>query len=240
MQIAFVVYPGMTVLDAIGPYEVFNCLPSRELRFVWKKVGPVVADSGRLVLGATHTFEETPQPDLVIVPGSTADTPTVMADGALLEWLRAVHPNTRFTTSVCSGAMILAAAGLLEGHRATTHWAAMPMLQRFGAQAERDERVVQSGKIWTAAGVSAGIDLALRLVEALEGQDEAEIAQLLIEYDPQPPFDAGHLSRARPEIRKVAQRRLAAAGTNPRALLSVPTILLRRWSQTLFRTRRRG
>ena len=122
LTIAILTYPGLTALDAIGPYEVLRALPDVEIRFVWKEIGPVWTDSGVLVLGATHTLTDTPHPDVVLVPGSSGDTPVVMADGAVLEWLRGAHKRSRYTTSVCSGALILAAAGLLEGHRATTHW----------------------------------------------------------------------------------------------------------------------
>jgi len=229
MQIAIVVYPGMTALDAIGPYEVLAGIRDRELRFVWKEVGPIVTDSNALVLGATHTFAETPRPDIVLIPGSSADTVTTMADSTVIAWLRSVHPHTRFTTSVCSGALVLGAAGLLEGRPATTHWMAMPMLKTFGAIPQPDARVVQDGKIITAAGVSAGIDMALTLMAQLEGDDAARVAQLIIEYDPRPPFDDGHVSKASPEIRKAAVRRMARLAINPRDLLSAPKVLARRW-----------
>ena len=128
MQIAIVVYPGMTALDAVGPYEILNGIPDRDLRFVWKKIGPVVTDSGVLALGATHTFDETERPDLVLVPGGSTGTAAVAADGEVLAWLRRVHEHTTWTTSVCSGSVILAAAGLLEGLPATSHWAALHCL----------------------------------------------------------------------------------------------------------------
>lgn len=233
MQIAIVVYPGFTALDAIGPYEVFNFLPDRELRFVWKAVGPIVTDSGALVIGATHTFEETPAPDIVLIPGSSADTMTAAADPALRAWLQQVFPGTRYTTSVCSGAVILASAGLLTGQPATTHWAAMPILRGLGALPQPEARVVQAGKVFTAAGVSAGIDLALALIKEIHGQAEAEVAQLLIEYDPQPPCDAGHMSKAGREIRRTARSRMAYAAANPRDLLSLPAVFGRRFAERL-------
>lgn len=229
MQIAIVVYPGMTALDAIGPYEVLATLPGRELRFVWKEAGPIVTDSGALVLGATHSFAATPRPDLVLVPGSSADTATTMADTEVLDWLRAVHPHTQYTTSVCTGALILAAAGLLEGRPATTHWMGMPMLKTLGARPQPEARIVRDGKIFTAAGVSAGIDLALTLLAEIRDDDESRIAQLLIEYDPQPPFDSGHVGKATPEIVGRARRRMLKLALNPRDLISVPKILARRW-----------
>jgi transcriptional regulator GlxA family with amidase domain len=235
MQIAIVLYPGMTALDALGPYEVLNGLEKCELRFVWKEVGPIVTDSGVLVLGATHSFAETGGPDLVLVPGSSCATATMMADRDVLAWLRAVHPHTRLTTSVCSGSLILAAAGLLEGCAATSHWAALPLLGQFGCEARPNDRIVRAGKIWTAAGVSAGIDLALALVAELAGDERARIVQLMLEYDPRPPFDAGHMSKASEATRLAARREMARMAASPRELVALPTALLRRWMQVLHR-----
>jgi transcriptional regulator GlxA family with amidase domain len=185
-QIAIVLYPGMTALDALGPYEILKLLPDFELRLVTHKPGPVVTDRHTLIIGATHSFEETPHPFLILAPGSEANTTTAMADGRLLAWLKRAHETSTMTASVCSGALILAAAGLLEGQRATTHWWAQASLSRFGATAVPDRRIVRSGKIWTAAGVSAGLDLALELFAEIAGREAAEIAQLMIEYDPRP------------------------------------------------------
>lgn len=205
MQIAIVLYPGLTALDALGPYEVLNLIPDSELRFVGAEVGPLAADSGVLFLGVTHTYAETPAPDVVLVPGSSTATATAMADEALVGWLRQVHETSTWTTSVCSGALVLAAAGLLAGRPATTHWMVQPVLAQFGAEPRPQERVVRSGKIATAAGVSAGIDLALWLAGELAGRERAEMIQLAIEYDPQPPFDAGHPSKASAELREKVQ-----------------------------------
>jgi transcriptional regulator GlxA family with amidase domain len=191
MQIAIVLYPGLTALDAIGPYEVLRLLPDTEVRFVGAAPGPVVADSGVLFLGVTHSYTETPEPDIVLVPGSGPRTATTMADKQLTEWLRRVHPTTRWTTSVCTGAMILAAAGLLDGLPATTHWNVQAGLGAMGAKAQRGERIVHAGRIATAAGVSAGIDLGLWLAGEIAGREHAETIQLYIEYDPHPPYDAG-------------------------------------------------
>lgn len=229
MQVAILVYPGMTALDAIGPYEVLNTIKEFKISFVWKEVGPIVTDSGALVLGATHSFAEIPSPDIFLVPGSSADTTTMMADDDVLNWLRRAHTHTRYSTSVCSGALILASAGILAGHPATTHWAGIPMLKQFGAEARPQERVVQSGKIITAAGVSAGIDMALHLVNEIYGKERAQVAQLLIEYDPHPPFDTGHMSKAPEEIRKKATIEMLKAGANPRDLISLPKVLVRQW-----------
>lgn len=234
-QIAIVLYPGMTALDALGPYEVLKLLPDSELRLVAHEVGPVVTDRESLIIGATHSLEETPHPFLVLVPGSEANTASAMADGRLLAWLRRAHETSAMTTSVCSGALVLAAAGLLEGQRATTHWWAQPSLSRFGAIAVPDRRVVRSGKIWTAAGVSAGLDLALELFAEIAGQEAAEVAQLMIEYDPRPPFDSGHPSKANAAVREKAAAELSRLARNPRDFISVPKML---WRQAIDRSRR--
>lgn len=210
MQIAIVLYPGLTALDAIGPYEVLRFIPDSEVRFVSHSPGPIMTDAGVLELGATHSYDETPSPDIVLVPGSEASTTVAMADARLLEWLNSVHETSRYTLSVCSGALVLAAAGILKGHPATTHWIAQDMLPAFGAEPERDKRIVQSGKIITAAGVSAGIDLALFVVGEVCGRERAEIVQLLIEYDPQPPFDSGHPSKASPAVLEAAREEMLA------------------------------
>jgi len=227
MQIAIVLYEGLTALDAIGPYEVLNMIEGAEVRFVSNESGPIVADSGVLVLGATHSFEETPSPDLILVPGSSADTVTAMANKELISWLQASHQGTQLTLSVCSGALILAAAGLLDGQDATTHWLAQDELRRFGVNPKKDQRIVRSGKIITAAGVSAGIDLALTVVEELCGRQRAEEIQLLIEYDPQPPVDSGHPSKASEIVLENATRQMKAAAKNPRNAISIPLVLWR-------------
>ncbi|GAA4589062.1 transcriptional regulator GlxA family with amidase domain [Actinoplanes octamycinicus] len=228
MQIAIVLYPGMTALDAIGPYEILRFLPDADLRLVGAEPGPLMTDSNVLALGVTHSFAETPRPDLVLVPGSGPATATAMADKELTGWLRQVHETTTWTTSVCSGALVLAAAGLLDGHPATTHWIAQSALKRFGAEARPTERLVRSGKLVTAAGVSAGLDLALWLTGEIAGRDHAEMVQLFIEYDPQPPYDAGHPSKARTEIFDRANtmgRRIAAT---PGEFKAVATVAWRR------------
>ncbi|MDO3651260.1 DJ-1/PfpI family protein [Nocardia mangyaensis] len=196
MQIAIVVYPGMTALDAIGPYELLRTLTDPEIRFVWHEPGPIVTDSGALILAATHSFEETPAPDLILIGGSLTSTMQTAGDEKLLAWLRQAHATATWTVSSCSGSVLLAAAGLLAGKPATSHWAALPVLLSYGAKPDGKQRIVREGKIITAAGVSAGLDLGLWLVGEIEGRERAEAAQLLIEYDPQPPFDSGHLGKA--------------------------------------------
>ncbi|MEV6301420.1 DJ-1/PfpI family protein [Actinoplanes sp. NPDC051861] len=224
MQIAIVLYPGVTALDAVGPYEFLRSLPEAEVRFIGPEPGPVVTDSGVLHLGVTHTYAETPCPDIVLVPGSGPRTASAMADEELIGWLRKVHETTTWTTSVCTGALILATAGILTGKPATTHWSVQRALGAMGAEPRPDERIVRVGKVATAAGVSAGLDLGLWLVGEIAGRDHAEMVQLYIEYDPQPPFDSGHPSKARKEILDRANalgRRIAFTPTEMRAVAKV-------------------
>jgi transcriptional regulator GlxA family with amidase domain len=236
MQIAIVLYPGYTALDFIGPYESLRWLPDAEVRFVWHEVGPVAADSGVLLVGVTHTFDETPSPDIVVVPGGFT-TMEHSRDEKLLDWLRSTYQHTMWTASVCSGSMILAAAGLLEGKRATSHWAAVPLLKAFGVDPVADQRIVQSGdRIVTCAGVSAGIDLGLWLTAQLGGEDKAKAIQLSMEYDPQPPFDSGHMSKASAATKARATALMSRELLKP-AELKASTALL--WGQALKRVRSR-
>jgi transcriptional regulator GlxA family with amidase domain len=228
MQVAIVLYPGLTALDVVGPYEVLRLLPDAEVRLVAAEPGPVVTDSGVLFLGATNSYAETPSPDLVLVPGSGPRTATAMADTELLDWLRQVHQTTRWTTSVCTGAMVLAAAGLLDGLSATTHWMVQPALGAMGAKAQRGQRIVRAGKVVTAAGVSAGLDLGLWLAGEIAGRERAETIQLYIEYDPQPPFDAGSPSKASKTVIADAKALGRKIALNPSELRAVPTIAWRR------------
>lgn len=235
MQIAIVIHEGFTALDAIGPYEVLRGMPNAEVRFVSDEVGPIVTDSGFLVVGATHTYAETPRPDIVLVPGSTAETPTAMRNKALISWLQEVHQHTKFTLSVCTGSLVLAAAGILEGHPATSHWMAQIALGQFGAEARKNDRIVESGKIVTAAGVSAGIDLGLHIVKKLHGKEMAEKIQLVIEYDPMPPVDAGHPSKASKSVLNAARKDMLTQ-QSVRGTVSIPIVL---WRQTLNKLRKK-
>ncbi len=228
MQIAIVLYPGLTALDAVGPYEVLRLLPDADVRFVGARPDPVVSDSGVLVLGITHTYDETPAPDIVLVPGSGPRTATAMADKRLIDWLRAVHETTAWTTSVCTGAMILGAAGLLDGKPATTHWAVQPALGAMGADPRPGERIVRAGKIVTAAGVSAGIDLALWLAAEVAGRQHAEMIQLYIEYDPKPPLDSGHPSKASAAVLASAKALSRRIAVSPAEIRAIPTVAWRR------------
>jgi transcriptional regulator GlxA family with amidase domain len=205
LQIAILLYPGVTALDAVGPWEVLSRLPNTEIRFVGREQGPVITEGGALLLGVTHTITEITSPDVVLVPGGST-TPGQMVDDDVLDWLRRVHQTTTWTASVCTGALILGAAGILKGSPATTHWYKMGVLRIMGAKPRPDERIVRSGKIVTAAGVSAGIDLALWLSAEIAGREQAEAIQLVIEYDPHPPFDAGHMSKASKAVQTLARQ----------------------------------
>jgi transcriptional regulator GlxA family with amidase domain len=227
LQIAILLYPGVSALDAVGPWEVLWRIPNTEVRFVGKEAGPVVAEGGALLLGVTHTIDETTSPDLVLVPGGTT-TPGQMVDDDVLNWLRRVHQTTRWTASVCTGALILGAAGILKGSPATTHWFKMGVLRIMGAKPRPDERIVHSGKIVTAAGVSAGVDLGLWLAGQIVGQEQAEAIQLVIEYDPHPPFDAGHMSKASMQVQRLAREMMDRSIPGDQRRL-VPKIAWRRF-----------
>jgi putative intracellular protease/amidase len=196
MQVAIALFPRNTALDAIGPYEVLQRIPSIDVVFVGQRRGEVRSDNGMLGLTCDATFDEVTRPDVLVFPGGIG-TRTLIEDTGVLDWIREVHRHTLFTTSVCTGSLMLAAAGLLTGLTAGTHWRATELLESFGA-IYTPERVVEHlpQRIITAAGVSSGIDMALRLVELLVGPEAAKASQLMIEYDPQPPFDAGAVSKA--------------------------------------------
>ncbi len=194
MQVAILIFEKLTALDAIGPYEVLRSVPGWEVRFVGPAKGMVRTDSGALGLSADYALDEVIEPDILLVPGGKGNRP-LMTDEAVLAWLRAVDKTTKWTTSVCTGSLVLGAAGLLEGKRATTHWLYLDALGELGADPVGG-RFVEDGKIVTAAGVSAGIDMALHLVGREVGPEVAQAVQLGIEYDPQPPFDAGAPDKA--------------------------------------------
>jgi putative intracellular protease/amidase len=194
MQIAIVLFDRFTALDAVGPYQVFANLPDAEVVFVAERPGPVADDHRTLRLEAEAAFADVPRPGIVVVPGGPGQSGQ-MDDGPLRQWLLAADQTSEWTTSVCTGGLILAGAGLLANRRATTHWLAMDELKRLGA-VPVTERVVEEGKYVTAAGVSAGIDMALTLAGRIAGDVVAQSVQLGIEYDPQPPYDAGSPAKA--------------------------------------------
>ena len=199
LKIAVVLYENMTALDAVGPMEVLRFIPGAKLEFVAAAAGPVLTDTRTLSLTATAAFDDVDTPDVVVVPGGPG-TEQVL-DGALVEWLRRVHPTTRWTTSVCSGSLVLAAAGLLTGGKATSHFAVADLLPMFGVEPSDDRVVVDADRrVITAAGVSSGIDMALMLTELLTDTITAQAIQLVIEYDPQPPYPSGSLDNATPDV----------------------------------------
>jgi putative intracellular protease/amidase len=198
MKIAILLYDGFTALDAIGPYEVLSRLPDSSLTFVAQEAGPVRTDNGILTLVAESAIDDLVPPDIVLVPGGPGEV-AARAGGPVLDWLRGVDETSTWTTSVCTGSLILASAGLLQGKRATSHWLALEQLGRLGAVPVA-ERVVFDGKLVTAAGVSAGIDMALTLAARIAGDQVAQAIQLAIEYDPHPPFDAGSPAKAPADV----------------------------------------
>ncbi len=200
LQVAIPLFPRLTALDAVGPYEVLQRIPSFDIVFVGHRRGEVRTENGMLGLSVDATFAEVPAPDVVVFPGGVG-TRALERDELVLEWVRTAHGGTRFTTSVCTGSLVLGAAGLLEGKAATTHWSCTRELAAHGATPV-PQRVVEhlDDRIITAAGVSAGIDMALRLVELLVDRTAAQASQLMIEYDPQPPFDCGAVSKSNDEV----------------------------------------
>jgi putative intracellular protease/amidase len=198
MQVAILIFEGLTALDCVGPYEVLSRLPGAEVSFVAKEAGPKRTDTGALALTADRSLDELTDPEIVLVPGGEGNRP-LLEDETVLGWLRSAHEGTDWTTSVCTGSLVLGAAGILEGKRATSHWAFRERLREYGAEPVA-ERVVHDGKILTAAGVSAGIDMALYLAVQIAGEEVAQAIQLGIEYDPAPPFDAGSPEKAPPAI----------------------------------------
>jgi putative intracellular protease/amidase len=209
MLIAIPLFDRFTALDAVGPYEVLSRLPGAEVTFVADHAGPVRADSGALALVADRALADVDACDVVVVPGGPG-TRAMLEPNPLHDWLRAIDATTQWTTSVCTGALLLGAAGLLDGLEATTHWASFDLLATLGAR-PTERRVVPQGKVVTAAGVSAGIDMALWLAAQIAGDDVAKAIQLGIEYDPQPPFDSGSTAKASPQIRDLVRQVLAGS-----------------------------
>jgi transcriptional regulator GlxA family with amidase domain len=210
VRIALLVFDRLTALDAVGPYEVLSRLPGAELRLVGKEVGLKRTDTGALGLEADLALSELPDPDVLLVPGGAGSRP-LMSDPDVLDWVRSAHRGSTWTTSVCTGALVLGAAGILQGKRATTHWAYLDRLRELGAEPV-SERVVEDGKVITAAGVSAGIDMALGLAARIAGEQVAHAIQLGIEYDPQPPFDSGSPAKAHPNVIELVR---GAEGSRP-------------------------
>jgi putative intracellular protease/amidase len=200
IQAVIPLFHQFTALDGIGPYDVLQRNPEIDVTFIGHERSVVRSDNGMLDIEVDGTFEKHPSPDIIVAPGGHG-TQALMDDQRVLDWVRAAHPTTTYTTSVCTGSIVLAAAGLLDGLTATTHWGARETLTEYRSTPVL-ERVVEhlDQRIITAAGVSSGIDMALRLTELLFDRTAAQAAQLMIEYDPQPPFDMGSLEKANDEV----------------------------------------
>ena len=204
VSVGLVLYPRFTALDIVGPFQTLVDVPGLDVFFVAEKTGPISDHTGRLSLVATKSFADVDQLDVVVVPGGMADSGLIASD-PVVEFVKRIHPTTTWTTSVCTGSIFLATAGVLDGIEATTHWATYERLRALGA-IPVETRVVHRGKVITAAGVSSGIDMGLVLVAAMFGDEMAQVIQLAIEYDPQPPFDAGAPSKVTPELLALVQQ----------------------------------
>jgi transcriptional regulator GlxA family with amidase domain len=209
VDVAIPLYDRFTALDAVGPYDVLSRLPGAKVTFVAAEPGPLRTENGMLAMVADAAYEDLPEPEVVVVPGGFG-TRALLDDERILGWLRNAHRSTQFTTSVCTGSLLLGAAGILDGLEATTHWMELETLERFGAT-PTSRRVVEQGKVITAAGVSSGIDMALLLAARLSSNEVAEAIQLAIEYDPEPPFDSGSTAKARPETVELVRGVIEAA-----------------------------
>ena len=207
MNVAIPIFDRITALDAVGPYEVLSRLPGTRVRFIATSIGPKRTENGMLALTADATLDELPEPEVIVVPGGFG-TRALMQDEHMLDWLRTAHSSSQWTTSVCTGSLVLAAAGLLDGLEATSHWMALDTLASFGAHPV-GRRVVEQGKLITAAGVSSGIDMALLLAARIAGEQVAHAIQLGIEYDPEPPFESGSVTKAHPTVVEVVRRAAA-------------------------------
>jgi transcriptional regulator GlxA family with amidase domain len=210
MKIVFFIFDRITALDAVGPYEILARLPGAQVAFAGIERGVVRTDTRSLGLSADVAIDEVDACDILVVPGGFG-TRALERDARVTDWIRRIDERTRITASVCTGALLLGAAGLLEGRRANTHWAVRERLAEFGAIPTAD-RIVRDGKYATAAGVSAGIDLALALAVELAGPQVAAAIQLATEYDPDPPLDSGNPERAAPEVRDAVLERIRSRG----------------------------
>ena len=198
MDVAIPIFDRITALDAIGPYEVLSRLPGATVHFIAGEPGPKRTENSMLALHADGSLDDLPSPDVIVFPGGYG-TRALTSDETTLAWLRRAHETSQWTTSVCTGSLVLGAAGILEGLEATTHWLLLDTLAKYGATPV-SRRVVEQGKVITAAGVSSGIDMALMLAARIAGPELAQGIQLGIEYDPEPPFDSGSTAKAPPEI----------------------------------------
>lgn len=220
MRIIIYLYQGVTMLDAIGPYEVLRNLPDAEVTFVAERSGEIMADSGVVFVNVKQSIQEIKNADLLLIPGSTVGFLAEMKNKKVLEWIKEVDKQTKWTVSVCTGSLILASAGMLNRLKATSHWKSINLLQNYGAIPTR-ERIVEEGKYITAAGVSAGIDMALFLSNKIAGEEMTKAIQLIVEYDPKPMFDAGNYSTANEETKKIAVKKMAAEAKRELGLMGL-------------------
>ncbi len=224
MNVVIYLYNGLTVLDAVGPYEVLSRLPHANIKFVAKEKRLIISDTHFLKLMAEYAISEIQSADILIIPGSVIGFVRESKDLEVLNWIKKIHQTTIWTTSVCSGSVILAAAGILNGKKATSHWGAIHLLSDYGA-IPSSERYIQEGKILTAQGVSAGIDMALFLVGQIVGVEKAKAYQLFIEYDPNPPFDSGTVAKANAETISLAKKILTKEAKKDLSLFDAFKIL---------------
>ncbi|MEZ4805468.1 MAG: DJ-1/PfpI family protein [Bacteroidia bacterium] len=217
LEIVIYIYNGMTMLDAIGPYEILRNLRDVNIKFVAKKKGEISADSQLVHLNAKHEINEIQKADILLIPGSTVGFVREVKDKKVLNWIKKINETTSKTVTVCTGSIILSATGLLEGKKTTTHWKTMGLLSKFGAIPTR-ERIVEDDKFISSAGVSAGIDSAIYLAKILKGEKAAKVAQLIIEYDPKPMFESGNYSTAENEIIEQAEKILKKDAINDLSL----------------------
>ncbi|MBM7095214.1 DJ-1/PfpI family protein [Bacillus sp. H-16] len=220
MKIIIYVYNGMTMLDAIGPYEILRHMNDTDVLFVAEKPGNIKADSGFIDVNVKHSIDDIKSADILLLPGSTIGFLNEIKKKNLIEWIKEVDKSTKWTTSVCTGSILLASTGLLSGLKATSHWKPINLLSDFGAIPTR-ERIVEQGKYITAAGVSAGIDMALYLSNKIVGEVETKAIQLTIEYDPQPLFQSGNYSNADENILKTAEKKLTKGAKKELGLLGM-------------------
>jgi putative intracellular protease/amidase len=217
MKIAIPIFDGFTALDAIGPYDVLSRVPGAEVVLCADEPGPKRTESGMVGVTADAALDDIPRPDVLVVPGGVGNRAHLDPDDPYIRWIADLHPHTEWTTSVCTGSLMLAAAGILDGVDATTHWASRDSLAEMGAN-PLAERVVERGKVMTAAGVSSGIDMALTLVGRMTHETVAQAIQLGIEYDPDPPHDTGTLEKASPELVELVLSALEAEDNRAKEL----------------------
>lgn len=208
MKIVIYIYDGITMLDAIGPYEVLRNIRGAQIYFVAENRGEIKADSGFVNINVKYDINDIEDADVLLIPGSTISFIREVKKKNVLDWIQKIDKTTMYTTSVCTGSLILAATGLLDGIEATSHWKSINLLKDFGVTPKR-ERIVGNGKYITAAGVSAGIDMALYLSNKIVGEAETKAIQLMLEYDPQPAFDSGNYSKAPEEVLRIAETKLS-------------------------------